>query len=85
MNYNNIIECCLYFKMRIKMTLKYNVKKYELFIFKQQEEYLVKVIIYNKNKKSTFKFYFSKILKKEQIEDLLIKLLNNINDRIFSN
>lgn len=67
------------------MTLKYNVKKYELFIFKQQEEYLVKVIIYNKNKKSTFKFYFSKILKKEQIEDLLIKLLNNINDRIFSN
>ncbi len=84
MNYANIVECCLYFKMRIKMALKFNVAKYELFIFKKNEEYLVKVIIYNKNKKSSFRFYFSKILTKEQIEDLLHKLIFEINDRIYS-
>lgn len=83
MNYINIIECCLYFNMRIKMVLKSNVKKHYIYIFKKEKEYLVKVIIYNNNKKSEFKLHFSNILTKNQIEILLDKLIFDINDRIF--
>ncbi len=79
----NIIECCLYFNMRIKMVLKYNVTKYYIYIFKKEKEYLVKVIIYNKNKKSEFQLYFNKILTKNQIEILLDKLIFDINARIY--
>ena len=85
MNYSNIKECCNYILIRICMVLKYNLKKFDTLLYKNKisNNYIIKIIIYEKNNKYTFKLEINKIKSKDQIENLLNSLLDKIENNIF--
>lgn len=86
MNYRNLHECINYILLRISMNLNNNLKHYETFLFRNKEKtiYTIHIIISLLSKKYKFKLIISKILNKNEIEELINSLIDKIEEQCFN-
>lgn len=88
MNYRNLHECINYILLRIFMNLNNNLKHYETFLFRNTEKtiYTIHINIISSilSKKYKFKLIISKILNKNEIEELINSLIDKIGEQCFN-
>lgn len=86
MNYITLQECINYILLRISMNLNNNLKHYETLLFRNKEKtvYTIYIVVSLLSKKYKFKLIISKILNKNEIEDLINSLINKIEERCFN-
>lgn len=83
MNYSNDIECSNYILLRLHMILRNNFFKFKTILYKNILDYQINIIIYQKNKDHIFKINgITQLVTKDEIEDTLLQLLENINNII---